>query len=168
MASAAPFLALAYFGAQYYSAQKVYTDAFKAKVKRLPQGPSGEVLMTKDAIARYRAPPGGTTVFKPLEHPDWRRVQPRHPLNRSVLYERQSQAKRDAIRGQTELDRVKVAKNLPFGTHYLDWNGNGRFPANVTDRYATSHATSRDPRVQEMFSEGRLAHTRPDTRVGGY
>lgn len=167
MSAIAPLLAVAYFGAQYYSVSKVYTDKI-TKTKKLPKGPSGEVTMTKDAIARYRAPPGGTTVFKPLEHPDWRRFQPHKPIDRTTLYARQSKLKHDATHSQIELDKTKVARNLPPGTHFLDWNGNGRFPSYVVDRYATSHETSRDPTVQELFREGRAAHSRPDTRVGGY
>lgn len=163
-----PLLVLGYFSAQYASASKNYEDAFKAKIKKLPKGPSGEVLLDRGAAARYRQPLQGTTVFKPIEHPDWARIHQNAKVSRPGLYARQSAAKSDVVRSQIDLDRVKVARNLPAGTHLLDWPGSARFPHYYEDRYATSHSTYRNPNSKAAFKAGMAEHTRGDLRVGGY
>lgn len=162
-----PLLVLGYFSTQYASASKQYGESFKVK-QTLPKGPNGEVLLTRGGAARYRQPPQGTAVFKPIEHRDWARIPQKAEVYRQQAYNRQSEAKANVVSALYDLDPVKIARNLPRGTHFLDWPGSARFPSFYPDRYATSHSTFRNPETKALFDEGRAKHTRADLRVGGY
>lgn len=160
-----PLLVLGYFGAQYTSATQNYAKSMKSK-RSLPVGLSGEPVMTRGEAARYRGPVSGTTTFKPIEHPDWARVQARN-VYRQRVYERQSGAKAGVVSSGYHLDPVRVARNLPPGMHLLDWPGTGRFSWFTPDRQATALKTARDPETKAMYDAGRAKYTRADLRVGG-